>query len=136
MGDDMQDLMGGIDVFIGNQKIGKVDDIYKPHNIDFADVKYVQTPLTPIKPVPNSVPMYLKLSPTRRPRLRMIRRAYKIMGTDVFGRIWQNATRQPGTTVEVEAYMSTGKSSQPMKIRGITLPEGGMEIKNLELAVE
>lgn len=61
----------------------------------------------------------------------MIQRAYKIMGTDAFGRIWENAIRQPGTTVEIEAHTSIGKSDQPVNIRAITLPEGGKENETL-----
>lgn len=131
MGDDMQDLTGGIKVFIGDRGIGEVDDICKPINVDLADVQHIQTPLNAIEPSPNSVLCTMTLSPTRRPRWRMIQRAYKIMRTDVFGRIWQKAIRQPGTTVEIEAHTSMGKSSQPMKIRAITLPEGGTENETL-----
>ncbi len=33
--------------------------------------------------------------------------------------------------VEIEAHTSIGKSSQPMKIKAITLPEGGTENETL-----
>ena len=130
MGDNMLD-MGGAKVFIGDQKIGEVKDFLPTVNADLKDVKYLHTPLNAIQPSLGSVLCTMTLSPTRRPRWRMIQRAYKIMGTDAFGRIWENAIRQPGTTVEIEAHTSIGKSDQPVNIRAITLPEGGRENETL-----
>lgn len=131
MGDDMPAPAGGIKVFIGDREIGEVDDICKPIDVDLADVQHVQTPLNAIQPSPGSVLCTMTLSPIRRPRWRTIQRAYKIMGTDAFGRIWEQAVRQPGTTVEIEAHTSIGKSDQPVNIRAITLPEGGKENETL-----
>ena len=130
MGDDMPD-MGVAKVFIGDQEIGEVKDFLPTVNADLTDVEHIHTPLIAIQPSPGSVPCTMTLSPIRRPRWRMIQRAYKIMRTDVFGRIRENAIRQPGTTVEIEAHTSMGKSEQPVNIRAITLPEGGKENETL-----
>lgn len=125
MGDDMLD-MGIAKVFIGDQEIGEVKDFLPTVNAELTDA-----PLNAIQPSPGSVLCTMTLSPIRRPRWRMIQRAYKIMGTDASGRVWENAIRQPGTTVEIEAHTSIGKSDQPVNIRAITLPEGGKENETL-----
>ena len=125
MGDDMLD-MGIAKVFIGDQEIGEVKDFLPTVNAELTDA-----PLNAIQPAPGSVLCTMTLSPIRRPRWRMIQRAYKIMGTDASGRVWENAIRQPGTTVEIEAHTSIGKSDQPVNIRAITLPEGGKENETL-----
>ncbi len=125
MGDDMPDV-GIAKVFIGDQEIGEVKDFLPTVNAELTDA-----PLNAIQPSPGSVLCTMTLSPIRRPRWRMIQRAYKIMRTDVFGRAWQKAIRQPGTTVEIEAHTSIGKSDQPVNIRAITLPEGGTENETL-----
>ena len=137
MGDDLNLMMGGVKVYLGEQELGEMQDIIlQPDDkLPKISVDYADRPLRAIEPPEGGITCEVKLHPAHRPRWRQILRAYKLMRTDalqelVRGKINEARTKEGALLVKMGS--SLGKSDAPLEIIGyVDNNEGGNDNETL-----